>query len=216
MNNMVKIFGKITDFNNTPLSNAEIQLMDKDWNVIYRTESNKNGDYELIVERNIYFALYGCKDYKVNYLEFWGWNIHAFKDLPVDMKTDGIEIYAINAFKVQYKLNGTDETIHLYFRPMSLKRYKTLDEPDSIIDIAPKLDLSDVVVEINDTKSNVLSLDLVKEFGEDSRYIYAYLAQVSIDKSIVSDEFYEIKIYIKDSQTNEFGMGILHYSNKQF
>lgn len=97
---------------------------------------------------------------------------------------------------------------------MSLEKYKTLGESGSIIDIAPKLDLSDVLIEINDTKSNVLSLDLVKECGGKNKYIYGYLTQVSIDKSIVNNEFYEIKIYVKDSQTNEFGMGMLHYPNK--
>lgn len=214
MSNTVKIFGKITDFDNIPLSNAEIQLMDKDWNVVYRTESNKSGEYELVVEKNIYFALYGCKDYKVNYLEFWGWNIHAFKDLEINMKTDGIELYAINAFKAQYKLNGTNETMHLYFRPMSLKRYKTSDNYDCIIDIAPKLELSDITVEINNTKSNILSLDMVKECAGENKYIYSYLTQISVDKSVVNNNLYEIKIYIKDSQTNEFGMGLLHYSNK--
>lgn len=214
MSNMVKLFGKITDFNQMPLNDAEINLMDKDWNVLYETRSNENGEYQLVVEKNIYFALYGCKDYKINYLEFWGWNIHAFNDLEINMKTDGLEIYSINAFKVQYKLNGIDETMHLYFRPMSLKRYNDLGECDYIIDITPKLELSDVRVEVNNTKSNILSLDMVKEYGGENKYIYSYLAQVSIDRSIVKDQLYEIKIYIKDSQTNEFGMGVLHYINK--
>ncbi|MBW4863746.1 MAG: hypothetical protein KZY55_01280 [Paeniclostridium sp.] len=214
MSNTVKLFGKITDFSKVPLNDAEIRLMDKDWNILYKTKSNENGYYELFVEKDIYFALYGCKDYKVNYLEFWGWNIHVFNDLEINMKTDGVEIYAINAFKVQYKLNGIDDTLHLYFRPMSLKRYNNLGENDYIIDITPKLELSDVSVKINDTKSNILSLDMVKEYSEENKYIYSYLTQVSIDRSIVNDELYEIKIYIKDYQTNEYGMGLLHYINK--
>lgn len=95
-----------------------------------------------------------------------------------------------------------------------MKRYKTSDNYDCIIDIAPKLELSDITVEINNTKSNILSLDIVKECAGENKYIYGYLAQISVDKSIVNNNLYEIKIYIKDSQTNEFGMGLLHYSNK--
>lgn len=92
--------------------------------------------------------------------------------------------------------------------------YQTSDNYDCIIDIAPKLELSDITVEINNTKSNILSLDIVKECAGENKYIYGYLTQISVDKSIVNNNLYEIKIYIKDSQTNEFGMGLLHYSNK--
>ncbi|MBI4722146.1 MAG: carboxypeptidase regulatory-like domain-containing protein, partial [Candidatus Stahlbacteria bacterium] len=40
---MIKIYGKVTDFNDTPIKDAEIEIKDKNFGTIYQTFSDTEG-----------------------------------------------------------------------------------------------------------------------------------------------------------------------------
>ncbi len=48
MSNTAKLFGKITDFSKVPLNDAEIQLMDKDWNIPFNARTSYIDDVESV------------------------------------------------------------------------------------------------------------------------------------------------------------------------
>lgn len=108
----------------------------------------------------MYYNFYACKDYSVNYLEYWAWNLPLFEDLEINPRIDTLDLYGLNAFKIQ----GTSPALTLYFRPMTLKRSRQLEEEGSwecankvekkyveIFDIAPKLEKENIKVQIDGT-----------------------------------------------------------------
>jgi len=68
--------------------------------------------------------MWACKDYAVENLEYWAWNIMAYQDLEINPCIDGLEVYAVNAWIPQ----GGMPSVQIYFRPMSLKRLKQLSQ----------------------------------------------------------------------------------------
>lgn len=46
----------------------------------------------------MYYNFYACKDYSVNYLEYWAWNLPLFEDLEINPRIDGVdvEVYHVN------------------------------------------------------------------------------------------------------------------------
>ena len=115
---MIKIFGKVTDFSGNPIENAEIDINDKHFETIYQTFSGEDGKYSFSVNEGTYIAMFVCKNYKKENLEYWAWNIPAYSDLEINTRIDGLEVYAMNAWVPQ----GAVPSFQIYFRPMSLKR----------------------------------------------------------------------------------------------
>jgi len=63
-----------------------------------------NGFYKLRVPNGGYLALMACKDYKIKNLEYWAWNMPAFKDLEINSQIDGLVIYAMNCLIPQTQI----------------------------------------------------------------------------------------------------------------
>lgn len=222
-NNKTKLYGKITDFNNMPLSEAVVRLISDKFEDIHVTYTDTNGNYELEVEKGTYYTFFACKDYNINHLEYWAWNVPIFDNMELNARIDGIEIYALNAFRIQ----GAHPAISLYFRPMSLKKGKKLQELgywDSdtktdkkavdIFDIAPELSNSDIEVYVDDKKVEVLGVNKTLEYvgkniDNKDEHMYGYLIQVSLpaDYRATKYDYKKIHVVLNDKETGEKGEG---------
>jgi hypothetical protein len=214
MDNSVKIFGKLTDFEGNLISDGDVVIKDCKFNNLYATKTDEYGNYNLEVARGIYMAIYAVKGYGVDNLEYWGWNLPAFEDTEVNMRINGIEVYGINAFMIQ----RTQPSIMLYFRPMSLKRGLRFREEqlyhneNDIINISPNLQMDDIEVKIDNLIVSILEINKVVEKSSDSKQsMFGYLVQVTIPDKKIEYEYTKIHITLKDSETNEKGEGSLFW-----
>ena len=100
---IVHINGKVTDFEGTPIEGAVVELKKADFQSAYRCLSDGQGNYHLLVEPGSYIALTAIvmEDYATKKLEYWAWNIPAYRDLKINPRYDRIEIYAMNAWQPQ-------------------------------------------------------------------------------------------------------------------
>jgi hypothetical protein len=223
---LIRIYGKVTDFNGNPIEDAEIVIVNKKFEVIYKAFSDADGKYSLNIDEGNYFALWACKDYAAKNLEYWAWSIPAYQDLEVNPRINGLEVYAINAWMPQ----GGLPSMQIYFRPMSLKRAKEFSQrlgvgfppsPDeirnvshnfSVIDIAPNLTKDDIEVLIDDQAVKILEVNKVKEAAGGNQSIYGYLIQTTIPKNskdLKNSNYSQIRIIISDCETGEKGEGCL-------
>ncbi len=211
----VRLFGKVTDFNNNPVDSVVIKVKDKNFNDLYQTLSDKNGNYSLNVKKGVYYSIYAIKesDYGITKLEYWAWNVPLFKDLEINPQYDRMEVYGIHAFEP--KVNPYD-TYRVYFRPMSLTKYQNVEnaEKSDTIDIAPEsLTEKDLTVKINNVKTKIVSIDKVTEFHTSGKYIFAYEIQVikpktgTLKKSEKIEGYDKITIEINSQETKEKGKG---------
>ena len=68
----------------------------------------------------LYPYLIGVKDYAIENLEFWCHDLDLTIDQTLDFKFGKLEIYWTNVFQVK----GAYPSLMIYFRPMSLEKYK--------------------------------------------------------------------------------------------
>lgn len=208
----VRVYGKVTYFNGEPVVNAIAQLRGEGFATIYGTKTNSRGEYELKVEKGRYLAFVTVKDYATKNLEYWAWNVPAYKDLEINAKIDSLEIYGINAFTVPGPSN-----FYVYFRPMSLKKVQASgmsreeQEKQPLIDIAPNLTVEDVEIRINGEAVKILDVTKVKEFSSDGRAIYAYFVQPVLPDGWQTSEYLHILITLTDSETGEKGESSLYW-----
>ncbi len=225
--NTVRLYGKVTDFNNIPVDSASVWLKNKINGIAikdkrklfdnaYETLTDKNGNFSIEVEKGTYYCLYAIKesDYGKTKLEYWAWNLPIYDDLEINPKYDRLEVYGINAFEPQ---TGPFETYQVFFRPMSLTKALKLPEKitSKIIDIAPKvIEKEDLTVQINGVDVQILSLNRVKEYSR-NKYMYAYFLQIlkpkadeiSIPASEMAKGYDKISITLHAKETNEKGKG---------
>ena len=172
MKDKVKVSGRLTDFDGNPMPNGDVKMLDKAFNFVSETKTDEDGKYELHVRKGLYMGLIGVKGYGTANLECWAWNIPATADMEIDMRIDGLELYALNAFIPQ----GAHPQIMLYFRPMSLKRIQRLRQEGSneLERIAPELQAEDIQVWVNDSPAKVLYVNRVLE-ATDQTDVVTYL-----------------------------------------
>lgn len=214
MNDYVKIYGKLTDFDGNPISRGDVDIYDADFTkYVYTTQTDELGNYSLEIKKGIYMALSAVKDYAVKKLEYWCWHLAAFEDMEINIRIDRLEVYGLNAFLIQREIKISPFMI--YFRPMSLKRYLqkgSSSNTEPIIDISPNLSKEDIEVTIND--QNVAVLELHKIFEqviERPQKIIAYLMQVSTPDIENEKGYIKIHVAIKDNETGEKGEGSLFW-----
>lgn len=223
----VKLYGKVTDFNNKPVGSASVWLKNKINGIAikdksklfdnaYETLTDKNGNFSIDVEKETYYCLYAIKesDYGKTKLEYWAWNLPIYDDLEINPQYDRLEVYGINAFEPQ---TGPFETYQVFFRPMSLTKALKLPKKitTEIIDIAPKaIHKEDLKVQINGIDAEIVSLNRVKEYSR-KKYMYGYFLQVlkpkagkiGIPSSEMAIGFDKISITLHSKETNEKGKG---------
>jgi hypothetical protein len=223
----IKVFGRVTDFENNPLQDAVVEIKNNHFEAIQRTYTNSAGEYEILVEKGLYIALTAYKDYKTKYLEYWAWNVPAYQDLQIDPRIGGLEVYAMNAFRPQMAY----PSLFIYFRPMSLKRSQEFESRSAskkidVIDISPNLSKNCIEVKINRETVKILELNRVREYAGGINSIIAYLAQLTMPKRSLIAYLIKVAFHIKtksrgnlgytrvdvtitDAQTSEKGEGCL-------
>ena len=207
----VKVFGKVTDFEGAPVEGGEVSIRDSSFSPVVQTKTNDQGDYELFVEKGKYMALFACKDYMVHNLEYWAWNLIIKEDTEINARIDKLEVYAINA----YKLQGT-VGFFIYFRPMSLTKVKALGgnreeiERMALVDVAPALTKDSICVNIDGEEVEVLGLTQVIEITSGPK-LHAYLVQTSLPENWQARDFLRICVTLTDSENGDQGEGCLFW-----
>lgn len=197
--NRITISGKVTDFNNNPIDSALVEIKDNSFKTLYSTYSNKNGNYNLIINEGAYIALSCVKmsDYAINKLEYWAWNIQAFHDLILNVRYDRLEIYGVNVFKIQGAFPGYS----IYFRPMSLTRLQS-----NFKDISPSIDNLDIKVKINGQNVTVNSVQKISEYCKNQE-VYGFLIQTDLPDSTMN-KYDVIELVGRDKENEDTGEAI--------
>jgi hypothetical protein len=147
------------------------------------------------------------KDYTVWFLEYWAWNVPVTDTLELSPRIGGLELYALNAFRPQ----GAWPSLFVYFRPMSLSRYRADQEriseasEEEIVDIAPPLQTDNITVDINGSRVEVVCLNPVREYVGEGNHMDACLVQVSLPDEFDSARHSRIDIALHDPETDERG-----------
>jgi len=209
MDGYVRIYGRVTDFNGSAIANCNVEIKDADM-----TQTDGNGGYEINVKKGNYTAIAAVKDYAVSQLEYWGWNAPAFDDIEINMRVDAIEVYAVNAFMIQR--SRPFNSMMIYFRPMSLSRYKKLTDIDlnssGVINISPDLNENNISVAIDGQTVNILTVNKVIEQGIDKPIkLYGYLVQTTLPETESDGGYAKIHISLNDDVTGEKGEGSLFW-----
>lgn len=180
------------------LSAVLIEIKNEAFETIYQTRSDESGNFALYVPDGSYPFLTAVRDYGDQYLEYWAQNVPAQQELELHIQIDTLEVYGLHAFIVK----GAANTLSIYFRPMSLEKFKAGEA-----DIAPVLRESDITVSVNSRESSVYVVNLVREYiGEDGKYLSAYLIQSSIPEGV--KEWERIDITVHDPEKH-FGSATL-------
>lgn len=231
-----EISGKVTDFNGTPLDSVSIRLMNKAFETVYETLSDKNGNYTMKVEKGHYNCLYAIKksDYRVTKLEYWAWNVPVTQNLTINPQYDKMEIYGINVFEPQVTPH---ETYMIYFRPMSLmkgfqlvakqkidekafqkaKRTESLlDTTNKLVDISPDtITPKELIIEVNGIKATIVEIHKVKEYARGFE-MYGYCVQIikPKNKDKETGEYDKISITLHSQATDEMGKGEVFFKKR--
>lgn len=215
-NENVKLSGIVTDKNKVPLEDTDVYLMNSNFEEICKTKTDQYGHYKIIAEKGLNYLLAIVKDYSVNFLEYWTWNLPLLEDVEINACIDGLEIYAINVFRIQ----GAFPALTIYFRPMSLHRVKSKQEDEklqqrSIDDISPKLVKGDIDVFVDNENVEVYKINKVEEYSGLNegcpQYLYSYLIQIQLPKNFNKTGYYKIDLKIKDRETGEYGEGTVFW-----
>jgi hypothetical protein len=219
MDKLIKIYGKLTDFDGNALSNGDVEIKDAVLTrYVYITKTDEFGNYVLEVKMGMYMAIAAVKDYGISKLEYWGWNLPAYEDTEINIRIDGLEVYAINAFMIQRSQPYT--SMMIYFRPMSLKRYLTakekINDSNEIINISPNLNESDIEVKIDEQLVNILGITrIIENAVESHQKVIGCLIQVSIPEIESKKVYKKIHIALRDSETGEKGEGSLFWQKPE-
>jgi hypothetical protein len=208
--NRITISGKVTDFDNLPLDSVSILIMDKNFNTIDSALSDKSGNYKLQIKKGLYNSLAAVKrtDYAKNKLEYWAWNIPAFKDLIINIKNDKLELYGTNVFRIQ----GGFPSYSIYVRPMSLTRFqKNAQLNDTVNFLAPLIEKVEVKVQLDNQELKLLSIQKVYEYS-DNQKIVGYFLQTEYKETI--NKYGELDISITDKETGDKGETRYFIENK--
>lgn len=187
----MRIYGSVKDKNGQPIAGAGVEVKDESFQTIYQCESDARGDYSLELPEGRYPFLMAVKDYGTQNLEYWCQNIHLTRDLQLDLCFDSLEIYGLHVFRVK----GAYPALSVYFRPMSLGRYKKGEA-----DICPKI--KQIQVTVDGAPVPVLKQNQVLEYiGEGD--LTAYLIQVALPGQTVAWNRLDIEIW---DEEDAYGM----------
>lgn len=204
-----EISGVISTYDNTPIDSCLVQIRNKKNEILYSTHTNEKGEYLLNIPKGKYACLIAVREdaYLEKTLEFWCWNIILTEDRVINGKCGKMEVYAVNIFKEQYGVPG----YLVYFRPMSLTRFKNMKEKDSVSTVMPDLKKNDVKVTKNGIKLNILSIRKMELFLDESTKLYAYIVHVESD-TLSDQETSYFEIEVIDEFTKDIGMASYYFN----
>lgn len=195
---MGMIKGQVTDKNNKPVEGADVGVMNRDFEPVYRTVTDAEGGYTLEIPDGYYPFFMAVKEYGEKNLEYWCNGIELGGQLELNCQIDKLEIYGLHVFEVK----GAGPALTVYFRPMSL--VKVLNkEPD----IAPELTEESLTCFVNGVKCNLLVMNTVKECTSDG-LLTAYLIQISRPDNMTEKN--KLDILLRDKDGN-LGMASLFF-----
>ena len=168
------------------LAGVSVELKNDQFQTIYETVSNQNGNFELKVPDGVYPYLIAVRDYADKYLEYWAHNVPAYGELNLDIQIDTLEVHGINAFVVK----GGARAVSVYFRPMSLEKFKAKET-----DIAPDFENDGICATVNGKQAEVFVVNRVQEYIGQG-FLTAYLIQISIPDDV--QEWGRVDITIRD------------------
>ena len=186
--------GVVCDCAANPLAGVSIEVKNEHFETIYSVLSNENGRFAFEQTMGKYPFLTAVKSYAKDYLEFWASNIDLSEDTDINIKIGDIELYGMNTFTVK----GAESAVFIYFRPMSLKKYK-----QGAKDIAPDITDDSISVKVNNNTAEVLSVNKVNEYGG-GQFMTAYLLQARVSDC----SWKEITVELKDADA-EIGMAAI-------
>lgn len=185
------LYGNVKDKNGHAVSGANVEVKDEGFQTIYQTLSDAQGAYSIDLPSGKYPFVTAVQDYGVKNLEYWCQNINLAQDLQLDIRFDTLEIYGLHVFSVK----GAYPSLMVYFRPMSLEKYKKGD-----MDICPTI--KSVHVFVNSVEVSILEQSKVLEYIGD-RALSAFLLQVEMPKNI--NRWNRVDIEIRDND-DAYGM----------
>ena len=168
---MKEIYGTVYDKNNNPLEKTLVALLNNKFEIEYSDETNNEVKFNLSAEPKYYPFFIAVKEYKENYLEYWSQNIDIDEDLEINPKIDVIEIYGLHCFQVK----GAGNYLMVYFRPMSLTKFKANEK-----NIVPDIGKESLTVSVNGEFCEILTLSYVEEQFPDAQ-MTSFLIQISTD-----------------------------------
>ncbi len=197
--------GIVSDFEGNFLEDADVHFQDENFSSLFSTKSDKSGKFEISIDNRVYNSVFICKDYSTKNLEYWHWNFNPMTSPIIEAKIDGLELYGMKAWTTLPAYPG----LIVYFRPMSLKKYKSLEQPDKnrAAIIYPELNEKNIKAKINGNPSQILGLNFVKEFMENEKFMGAYLLHLSTKN--ITDEIKTLSVQIQATKTNERGLGCI-------
>jgi hypothetical protein len=211
MDAQAHIQGTVTNFANEPLAGAEVALKRDDFSDAARVVADSQGRYSMLVPAGRYNALCAVRDYQVQNLEYWAWDVPAEGDLAIDCRVGGLELYGIHAWRPR----GAAPSYLVYVRPMSLQRCgKLIQEhgPDALstlpeLAISPDLATQDVVARIDGQPVPVLAVNRVAESAGPGRTMPGWLVQVGLPAKSGTGGPSRLSLELTDRETGEHGAG---------
>ena len=205
----VTISGTVTDFDNNSIENVSIEIKDKNFKTIDSTLSDKDGKYKFEIKKGSYYALSAVSknDYAKRKLEYWAWNIPAYKSLKINIKSDKLELYGVNIFKIQ----GAFPAYSIYVRPMSLSMFHNNSEYNDTINLAPELDKVKFKILLDGQNLNLYSIQKLYEYAGKQRLV-GYFIQAEYKSS--KNKFGEFDITAEDNGTGDKGEAKYYFENK--
>ncbi len=208
--NHARIYGRVTDFTNRPIAGATVELKNSSFKNVAATMSASDGSYALSVPKGNYMALAAVKDYQTEFLEYWAWNVPVNEDLEINPRFDRLEVYALNAWRPQ----GGYPSYQIYFRPMSLTKVtKKVSEAGGmenfgklpLLDIAPDVNLADIIATIDGQAVNVLKVNKILEAIGPEQSMVGYVIQTELPEQKTMKDYSIITVTLTDHETGEKG-----------
>jgi len=212
--NFITIKGIVSDFQENPINNACLRLVDSHFTPIYSTYSNEFGEYVLTnIKRGRYLALmvFGEQEYpharavpeKDMRLEFWAWNIVAEVDLIINPHYHRLELYSTIVFQE----NGGVPGFFIYTRPMSLSKafnnLKNSGQNKDLIDVSIEYENIKFNVFANEEPLNILSISPLRL--KTIPQMISYLIHVDSPRIYNTQSLIVFKIVAENIKNNELG-----------
>lgn len=212
------VSGTVSDFEGNPLGNVTVAWKGPDFNDVVKTVSDESGRYEAVLPKGRYYSMIAVDFDRYPHtaaeglppeemrLEFWGWNYIADKDTTLDIRYDRLEVYGLNAFRIQ----GAYPAFTVFFRPMSLTRMigqmEKGDDPN--IHGAPDPSAADIKVWIDGERVTVHTVRTIKEHIGGDNYADAYLMSVGLPSVATEDPYHFFRVEMTDLDNGDRGEAV--------
>lgn len=194
------IHGIVQDKNKKPVNYAKVALLSDRFEVIVSGEADERGRFSMEVDSRKYPYFIASKGFHEQFLEYWCYNVDLRSDLEINPKLGKIEIFSM----VFFPSLDTDNSMMLYFRPMSLRLLMGREGT-----IAPELTAEDITVSVNGDFYEIVNMRVITEtINPGVEPVKAYALKIMME-GIEFDGKNRLEIsIIKD---NDYGEAVLFF-----